>query len=317
MNSENESGLFDELAELAQALDNADTEKERNEYFQQWKAELNNDDNEGWSISDDRTIKFDKPPKPEDTVTLGTMDTNKPYVEQEGNLTDFTLTTVNLVENPTDPYTTIAAAPPPPQNLIITADDCKEMVRIEFETGDVTFGEDYDVDEASRIFWESMGKDSPDKLKKEIEQLKAELISLQRHLPFVSAEQKEIKPLPVPKNVGLDDLAYFREKLMKAMSAGHSTEKLERQVALLEDNIAAKERLKTTTSFKLDDVAKQMIREGGWVEDSDQTLKFSEQPTAEDIVGVQPMTEPKSEIFKIRKRFSQQEAYKRAMEILD
>jgi len=54
------------------------------------------------------------------------------------------------------------------------------MVEIDTSNGEIKFGESYDFDETSKMFWECMGKDSPSVLKVEIAVLKEEIKVLQQ-----------------------------------------------------------------------------------------------------------------------------------------
>lgn len=68
----------------------------------------------------------------------------------------------------TDTWTT------PPATITIYNGD-ETIVEMDLKSGTVTFSENYTFDEASEIFWTSLGHDSPQALKKEIEELKSRL----------------------------------------------------------------------------------------------------------------------------------------------
>ena len=195
----------------------------------------------------------------------------------------------------------IRAVEPPPMNCLTIHNAQSEMIVNIDPEGNVEFGENYTPEEAAEVFWTSLGMNSPMQMRKEIDELKTKLFNqLEDAAQSDKGRVPQIEPLPFNESNSnmLEDIEYFRKRIQDAMSINHPTEKLEKQLTALE------------SAWDINEQSKQAIRDGGWEENT--PISF-----AESIVGVQPMTEPQGKIFKIKKRYSDKEAFEKAMEIVE
>jgi len=241
----------------------------KKQYLCDWMDEREDDDND-YSVDGGQPRDAFQPWYAPAGLRRGniTTDSGSGMPEPGVIVTDFEFTSINLVENPLSPETAIgntvtAASPEPcalakapsiPENMIITGNNGKNLLTLDFETGHVAFGEEYNTDEASEIFWTSMGKDSPDKLKKEIAELKAELssyVSTRTTQPCNDEVDnfKQISGRGVRKGsleeqcdeysdqLFLPDIEYFRRRLVNSLSLGDlSAKEVKKQLTLLEDS---------------------------------------------------------------------------------
>jgi len=241
--------------------------KWREEYLTNWMAEREDDDND-YSVEGGQLAGEMKPWCAPDGLDGGHFPTNLLADGGSGTptpgpeprvVTDYNLTSISLVANPLDTSTmlgntlTTAASPETytSNNIVFTGNNSNHLLTIDFETGNVAFGETYDFDEVSEIFWTSMGKDSPDKLKKEIAELKEQLASLgaKTTAPVDKVWERKDQIVgrgsrvttlpggPIDDEHNTLDIEYFRRKLTNAMSLGDiSAKEVKKQLALLEDS---------------------------------------------------------------------------------
>jgi hypothetical protein len=170
------------------------------------------------------------------------------------------------------------------------------------DDGNIVYGEKYTPDDAAEAFWTAIGKNSPMKLQKEIDELKEKLDAVNDLNTKLVDNQSTIEDFTLPhisKRIGslvtelpnddLEDIRYFRDKLNRALLQGHPTEKAEKQLAVMEYIATTKKAIRNDNCYASD-----------------------------NILGGKQMSAVEGSVFSIKPRYdSPEDSFERAMKVVE